>query len=124
FRTAMPLEPLNSWSASLTALGLAVLWQSALLAGLVAGVCLLRRASPAVRYWCWQILALKLLVMPLWTLALPLPGFLGSGPEAAPTPSASAAPQSGAGRGASPRAAAPRAPPPRGRPPPAAPPPP
>jgi hypothetical protein len=79
----MTLETLNSWSASLTALGLAVLWQSALLAGLVAGVCLLlRRSSPTVRYWCWQVLALKLLLMPWWTLAVPLPGFPGSSPEA------------------------------------------
>jgi beta-lactamase regulating signal transducer with metallopeptidase domain len=79
----MTLEALNSWSASLTALGLAVLWQSALLAGLVAGVCLLlRRSSPTVRYWCWQVLALKLLLMPWWTLAVPLPGFPGSDPGA------------------------------------------
>jgi Zn-dependent protease with chaperone function len=79
----MTLETLNSWSASLIALGVAVLWQSALLAGLVAGVCLLlRRSSPMVRYWCWQVLALKLLLMPWWTLAVPLPGFPGSDPGA------------------------------------------
>lgn len=77
----MTLESLNSWSTSLTDLGLAIVWQFTLLAGLVAVVCLLlRRSSPAIRYWCWQILALKLLLMPLWTLAIPLPHFLDSGP--------------------------------------------
>jgi BlaR1 peptidase M56 len=70
------IESLNSWSATATDLVLAVLWQSVLLAGVVAGVCwLLRQSSPSIRYWLWQIVAIKLLLMPLWTLAIPLPGF-------------------------------------------------
>ena len=82
----MDVETLNSWSMSLTALGLAILWQSALLAGLVAGVCwLLRRRAPAIRYWCWQILALKLLVMPWWILAIPRPGFFDAAPALEPS---------------------------------------
>jgi hypothetical protein len=81
-REPMPpmIESLNSWSKTATDLALAILWQSALLASVVAGVCwVLRRASPGVRYWLWQIVAIKLLVMPLWTLAIPLPGFFGDG---------------------------------------------
>lgn len=79
----MSVQTFNDWSTSVTALAVAILWQSALLAGLVAGVCwLLRRSSPALRYWCWQIVALKLLLMPWWIVAIALPGFLS--PSAAP----------------------------------------
>src|SRR5687768_1142496 len=74
----MSVHAFNDWSLSLTGLAAAILWQSALLAGLVAGVCwLLRRSAPALRYWCCQIVALKLLLMPWWIVAMPLPGFLG-----------------------------------------------
>ena len=76
----MSVHTFNDWSASVTALAVAILWQSALLAGLVAGVCwLLRRSAPALRYWCWQIVALKLLLMPWWIVAIPLPDFLAAG---------------------------------------------
>jgi beta-lactamase regulating signal transducer with metallopeptidase domain/Tol biopolymer transport system component len=76
----MSVHTFNDWSASVTALTVAVLWQSALLAGMTAGVCwLLRRSAPALRYWCWQIVAFKLLLMPWWVVALPLPGLLGAG---------------------------------------------
>jgi beta-lactamase regulating signal transducer with metallopeptidase domain len=50
-----------------------VIWQSTLLT-LVAALLvplLLRRSSPSVRYWVWQILAIKLLVMPFWSWAVP-----------------------------------------------------
>lgn len=67
----------NDWSASLTSLAVAILWQSTLWAALAAGVCwLLKRSTPVLRYWCWQIVALKLLVMPWWIVAVPLPTFL------------------------------------------------
>ena len=67
----------NDWSASLTSLAVAIVWQSTLWAAFVGGVCwLLKRYAPALRYWCWQIVALKLLVMPWWIVAVPLPGFL------------------------------------------------
>ncbi|MCI0637879.1 MAG: M56 family metallopeptidase [Gemmataceae bacterium] len=85
----MTVEILNSWSLSVTALGVAILWQSALVAALVGGTCfLLRRSSPALRYWCWQIVALKLLVMPWWILAVPLPSFFGHNRLADPTAAA------------------------------------
>ena len=53
----------------------AVLWQSTLLAvvAALAAALLLRRSAPAVRYWVWQILAFKMLAMPFWTWAVPLP---------------------------------------------------
>jgi beta-lactamase regulating signal transducer with metallopeptidase domain/Tol biopolymer transport system component len=87
----MSAPTFNDWSASATALAVAILWQSALLAGLAAGVCwLLRRAAPALRYWCWQIVALKLLLMPWWVVALPLPGFLGTAAPAVAPPGARA----------------------------------
>src|SRR5262249_43921346 len=85
----MSVHTFNDWSASVTALAVAILWQSALLAGLVAGVCgLMKRAAPALRYWCWQIVALKLLLMPWWIVALPLPGLLGAGAPAVTPPAA------------------------------------
>ena len=51
-----------------------VLWQSTLFAALVAlvAVLFLRRSSPGVRYWAWQVVAIKLLVMPFWTYSIPL----------------------------------------------------
>src|SRR6516225_9244639 len=85
----MSAHAFNDWSTSQTALAAAILWQSALLAGLVAGVCwLLRRRAPAVRYWCWQIVALKLLLMPWWIVAIPLPSFLGEGATGVSPPAA------------------------------------
>ncbi|MFL5341591.1 MAG: M56 family metallopeptidase [Gemmataceae bacterium] len=68
---------LNALSAALPALVLAVLLESALLA---AAVALLSRCftSPAVRCWLWQVVALKMLLLPLWTVRLlqPEPGVL------------------------------------------------
>jgi beta-lactamase regulating signal transducer with metallopeptidase domain/Tol biopolymer transport system component len=73
----MNVQALNDWSASATALAAAIVWQSTLLALLVACVCAqLRRAAPALRYWCWQIVALKLLLMPWWIVTIPVPAFL------------------------------------------------
>src|SRR5262249_58628611 len=101
----MSVHTFNDWSASVTALAVAILWQSALLASLVAGVCwLLRRSAPALRYWCWQIVALKLLLMPWWVVALPLPGFLDAGAAGVSPPAARATED----RGGTPGAAADR----------------
>jgi bla regulator protein BlaR1 len=69
------IESLNSAAAVWSERMWAVAWQSAVLAVAVAimvGV-FLGRAPPSIRYWVWQILALKLLLMPFWTFALPLP---------------------------------------------------
>src|SRR5262249_46372753 len=82
----MSVETFNSWSMTTTGVAAAILWQSAVLAAIVAGVCwLLKRSSPAVRYWCWQIVALKLLLMPWWILAVPLPALFTEAPSAAAT---------------------------------------
>ncbi len=68
------LEAVNGASGAWLGMMWAVLWQSALLVGVVALAALaLRRSSPAVRYWLWQIVAVKLLLMPLWTCAVSLP---------------------------------------------------
>jgi len=82
----MNIHTFNDWSTSATTLAAAIVWQSALLAGMVAAVCsLLRRSSPALRYWCWQIVALKLLLMPWWIVALELPDSFGAAaPEVLP----------------------------------------
>jgi beta-lactamase regulating signal transducer with metallopeptidase domain len=97
------VDALNVVAASVLRLAGAVLWQSTLLAAVVALACAaLRRAAPAVRYWLWQAVALKLLVMPFWTVAVPLPAGPTPGdvpapaivpgtqapPDAVPTPSA------------------------------------
>jgi beta-lactamase regulating signal transducer with metallopeptidase domain len=88
----MTIATFNAWSSTLTAVGLAVLWQSVVLAGLIALACrlLLTRSSPALRYWCWQIVAFKLLVMPWWILAVPVPPFLDPAPSATTNTSPSA----------------------------------
>ena len=55
----------------------AVLWQSTLLACAVAVTLLVWHGlSPTVRCWVWRIVAIKLLVMPFWTVDLPLPSWL------------------------------------------------
>ncbi|MGA2797847.1 MAG: M56 family metallopeptidase [Thermoguttaceae bacterium] len=64
---------LNSWSQGWLGIMGAVLWQSALLVVLAALIAwCLRRTSPTVRYWLWQIVAIKLLLMPFWTFAIPV----------------------------------------------------
>lgn len=60
----------------------AVVWQSVVLVGLATVIArLLRRSSPSVRYWLWQIVAIKLLLMPFWTFAIPLPSWIGGQPD-------------------------------------------
>ena len=50
-----------------------IIWQSAVLAGVVYLLTLcLRRLSAAVRFWLWMLVPLRLLVMPLITVSLPL----------------------------------------------------
>lgn len=66
------IELLNDLAAQGAAVTLAVLWQSTLVALLVWALTrALWRSSPAVRYWLWQLVAIKLLVMPFWTWSLP-----------------------------------------------------
>lgn len=67
-----PTDLCNAWADRWVAFMLAAVWQSTLWALVIAAVAyILRFASPAVRYGLWQIVALKLLVMPLWTWPLP-----------------------------------------------------
>jgi beta-lactamase regulating signal transducer with metallopeptidase domain len=79
------IPTLNTWAERwLDAMG-AVLWQSTLLVALAAliGWCL-RRSSPVVRYWLWQIVAIKLLLMPFWACYVPLPSWARGTPVSAP----------------------------------------
>ena len=70
------VESLNHISENWAELMSAVLWQSTLLVGVVAMIAiLLRRSSPVVRYWLWQIVAIKLLLRPFWSVAIPMPSF-------------------------------------------------
>jgi beta-lactamase regulating signal transducer with metallopeptidase domain len=63
----------STWLAAM----IATFWQSALLILLAVVVAwLLRRSSPVVRYWLWQIVAIKLLLMPFWTSYVPLPSWI------------------------------------------------
>jgi len=66
-----------------------VLWQSALLALVVAlATLILRRLPAAVRFWLWMLVPLRLMAMPLLTVSLPI---LPSEPVGAASPSAMAA---------------------------------
>lgn len=72
---------LNGWAEGWLRVMGAVLWQSTVLVALAILVaCWLRRSSPAARYWLWQIVAIKLLLMPFWTSAVPLPSWAQSRP--------------------------------------------
>jgi len=67
-------ESLNHLSATWAGLILAAIWQSTFLAILIALVASrLKTASPGVRYWLWQIVAFKLLIVPFWTVLIPWP---------------------------------------------------
>ncbi len=62
-----------------------IVWQSAVLAGVVFLLArLFRKASAALRFWLWMLVPLRLLVMPLVTAQLPLL----PAPSAAPVPAA------------------------------------
>jgi beta-lactamase regulating signal transducer with metallopeptidase domain len=81
---------INRWAQGWLAMMAAVLWQSVLLIAVAAIIgLLLRRSSPVVRYWLWQIVAIKLLLMPFWTLAIPFPAWWHGSP---PAQAASASP--------------------------------
>ena len=69
------IESLNAVAAVWTDRMWIIVWQSAILAAAVALIAslFLRRVPPSIRYWVWQILALKLLLMPFWTFAIPMP---------------------------------------------------
>ncbi len=69
----------NAWSAFWIDRTATFLWQSTVLVLLVAvATQLLRKTSPAVRFWLWQIVALKLLLLPFWLVDVPLPARFAS----------------------------------------------
>jgi Zn-dependent protease with chaperone function len=79
------VEMLNAGSTVWLDRMVAAVCQSTLLALLVAGLAgLLRRAAPGLRYWLWQLVAVKLLLMPLW--AVPVPWLRPALPPAEPIP--------------------------------------
>jgi beta-lactamase regulating signal transducer with metallopeptidase domain len=79
------IDSLNAWSEHAVHLAWLGVWQSTLLAALVAFLCwCFRRSSPALRFWLWQIVAVKLLILPFWTLSIPAPAVLESKPVAPP----------------------------------------
>lgn len=81
------IDRLNAIAALWIDLVWAIVWQSSLLAVGIAAICFVwKRSSPGVRYWLWQIVAIKLLLMPFWTWAVPMTTSFVS--EASETPAA------------------------------------
>lgn len=87
------IESVNSLAARWAEMMWAVSWQFCVLGFVVlAAHWLLRRAAPNWRYWLWQILAIKLLLMPFWTatapwkwpVSTPNPGVIAATSPAAP----------------------------------------
>ncbi|MEN6406593.1 MAG: M56 family metallopeptidase [Thermoguttaceae bacterium] len=79
---------LNEWGQRWLDVMAAVLWQSVVLVALAALIAwFLRRSSPVVRYWLWQIVAIKLLLMPFWSFYVPLPSWATSKPVSPPATS-------------------------------------
>lgn len=83
---SLSLELINRSAARWAEIIWAISWQFCCL-GLVVLVIhwSLRRAAPTWRYWLWQILAIKLLLMPFWTAAAP---WKGAGSDSGPVPMA------------------------------------
>lgn len=71
-----------------------LIWQSALVVGIFALAALgVKRASPGLRYWFWQVAAVKLLIMPLWGISIAVTALPrhDAGPDRDPRPVALAA---------------------------------
>jgi hypothetical protein len=68
------IKTLDGLAGAWTRIAWAVTWQMTLLVAVFALVAWgMRRSSPGLRYWLWQIAAIKLLVMPLWGVSILLP---------------------------------------------------
>jgi beta-lactamase regulating signal transducer with metallopeptidase domain len=79
------VNTLNQFSGRWAEAMLAVVWQSALLACIVAILLSAwRRPSPAVRCWIWRLVAIKILVMPFWAVAVPQPRWMTTSSVPAP----------------------------------------
>ncbi|MEW4571418.1 M56 family metallopeptidase [Tautonia sp. JC769] len=84
------IDLLNTWSAAWAAMTWAIVWQSTILAAVVAVAARgLRGAMPEIRYWLWQAVAIKLMLMPFWVVSVGMPGVVrgpigaGGGEESA-----------------------------------------
>ena len=88
------ISTINDLAGAWTPTAIAIIWQSTVIALLAAIVCwLLRRQSPALRYWIWLAVAAKLLVAPLWTARVPAPTWLASSPAPISQPAGQQSPQ-------------------------------
>ncbi len=75
------IPAMNDWAEGWLTVMWAAVWQLALVVAIATLIAwLLRRSSPVVRYWLWQIVAIKLLLMPFWTFAIPLPSWAENKP--------------------------------------------
>ena len=73
------IEFSNTWPTFLVDRAATFIWQSTILVIIVAlTALLLKRASPAFRFWIWQIVAVKLLLMPFWLVDVPMPAHFAS----------------------------------------------
>jgi beta-lactamase regulating signal transducer with metallopeptidase domain len=78
---------LNPLSAAWAGLMVAAVWQSTVLALVIAVVTWRwKRSTPGIRYWLWQIVAFKLLILPVWTVTVPIPGLFPRSPSDRPSP--------------------------------------
>jgi len=85
------IDAFNLVAEAWAGLAWAVAWQSTVMVGAFALVALgLRRSPPGARYWLWQLAAIKLLIMPLWSVSIALPAVsvrdAGLRQEATPLP--------------------------------------
>lgn len=65
------INVINQLAGNWSAIVIAVAWQVIVLTCIAGALAFaLRRHSPAIRFWLWQLVALKLLLMPLWTLTI------------------------------------------------------
>ncbi len=68
------IKALNSLAIAWAEVVWAVSWQALLIVGGFAVVAwIIRRSSPSLRSWLWQIAAIKLLIMPLWGASMVSP---------------------------------------------------
>jgi beta-lactamase regulating signal transducer with metallopeptidase domain len=66
-------DAVNAWAWAWSGIMWAIVWQSTLLAAVTAAALrLLKNQPPSMRFWLCQIVALKLLLMPFWSVQLEL----------------------------------------------------
>lgn len=81
------IELLNELSQSWISLTFAVVLQSTLIGlGIAAIANWVPKSAPSVRCWLWKIVAAKLLLMPFWVFAVPLPALYEVGKSQATLP--------------------------------------